>query len=379
MKHLIVCCDGTWNRADQVVDGVVSPTNVWKLKSALADEDHEGNTQLVHYLEGVGTRRWERITGGGLGVGLSRNVQAAYRFLFENYEPGDELYLFGFSRGAFTARSTAGLVRNAGILRPEHLGRCEDAYKLYRSGDPAKRPSGEAAKAFRQAYSYPDVRIKLIGVWDTVGALGIPIDGFRPPFLSRLWTFHDATLSSAVDNAFHAVSIDERRGPFKPTLWVEDEKDGGGLAKSTPEQTVEQVWFAGVHSDVGGGYPDPSLSEIPLRWMAAKAADCGLAFKPDRLVHKARDCDAGRRCLGIEVAPNLRADLHDSRKGMYRLMPAYDRGLRAPKGEAVGPWLASSAGTRYDEDAAYRSPGLEAWVTGKRPVTQVPDGREITV
>ena len=121
MKRLIVCCDGTWNRADQVVDGVPSPTNVWKLQSALADKDAEGNPQVVCYLEGVGTRRWERIRGGGFGVGLSRNVQQAYRFLFENYEPGDELYFFGFSRGAFTARSTAGLVRNSGILRPEHL------------------------------------------------------------------------------------------------------------------------------------------------------------------------------------------------------------------------------------------------------------------
>ena len=203
------------------------------------------------------------------------------------------------------------------------------------------------------------MQIQFVGVWDTVGALGIPIDGFRPPLLSRLWTFHDATLSSAVRNAFHAVSIDERRGPFKPTLWVEDEREGGGLAKSTPDQTVEQVWFAGVHSDVGGGYPDPSLSEIPLRWMAAKAEACGLAFKPDRLLLKARDCDAGRRCLGIEVAPDLRADLHDSRKGIYR----WHAGLRPRPQGAQGRDRGTVAG--LERPHALRR-GRQVPVTGAR-------------
>ena len=120
MKRLVVCCDGTWNRPDQTKQGVAAPTNVAKISLALADEDDAGNPQVLHYEAGVGTRRGERFLGGGFGVGLSRNVQDCYRFLVDYYEPGDKLYFFGFSRGAYTARSTVGLVRNAGILRPEH-------------------------------------------------------------------------------------------------------------------------------------------------------------------------------------------------------------------------------------------------------------------
>src|SRR3954451_8570223 len=271
MKRLVVCCDGTWNRPDHIDQGVAAPTNVAKIALALADHDASGNAQLLHYQAGVGTRRWEHLAGGGLGVGLSRNVQACYRFIVDNYVPGDELYLFGFSRGAFTARSTVGLVRNAGILRPGHRDRVTQAYALYRNPRRDTEPGGIAAELFRRSYSYSDVYVHFVGVWDTVGSLGIPIDGFRPPLLSRLWTFHDTTLSNYVRNAFHAVAIDERRKPFRPTLWVQKPGD---------TQNLQQVWFAGVHSDVGGGYPDRGLAEIALRWMADRAGGCGLALQP---------------------------------------------------------------------------------------------------
>src|SRR5918994_3837166 len=142
MKRLVVCCDGTWNRPDHIDQGVAAPTNVAKFALALADHDSEDNPQLLHYQAGVGTRRRERLLGGGLGVGLSRNVQECYRFLVDHYERGDKLYFFGFSRGAFTARSTVGLVRNSGILRRAHRHRMKDAYKLYRSRDDRKRPTG---------------------------------------------------------------------------------------------------------------------------------------------------------------------------------------------------------------------------------------------
>jgi uncharacterized protein (DUF2235 family) len=368
MKRLIVCCDGTWNRADQVRDGVATPTNVVKVHKALGDRDREGNPQVAHYVEGVGTKRWERVRGGGLGVGLSRNVQDVYRFLVDRYEPGDRLYFFGFSRGAFTARSAVGLVRNSGILRREHADRIKEAYRLYRSRKPGDAPKGDAAERFRGDYSHPSCEIEFVGVWDTVGALGIPIDGIRPPLLSRLWTFHDTTLSSAVRHAYHAVSIDERRGPFKPTLWVKAKDDG-----PAEDQTVEQVWFAGVHSDVGGGYPDPSLSEIPLRWMVEKATSCGLAFTTDRLLLKREGFDDQRRCLGIELAPNPCGEIHDSLSLLYRLMRRHDRRLRAHEGEAVAPWLSSSARTRYDTDRAYRPLGWDDWVAGHPEDMQVPN------
>ena len=151
MKRLIVCCDGTWNRPDQIAQGVAAPTNVAKIALALADADDEGNTQCVHYQAGIGTRRGERLLGGGLGVGLSRNVQECYGFLVDNYEPGDQLYFFGFSRGAFTARSTVGFVRNSGILRRAHRHRIKDAYRLYRNPRRDTEPSGIAAELFRHS------------------------------------------------------------------------------------------------------------------------------------------------------------------------------------------------------------------------------------
>jgi len=364
VKRLIVCCDGTWNRPDQTKQGVAAPTNVAKISLALADADDAGNPQVLHYEAGVGTRRGERFLGGGFGVGLSRNVQDCYRFLVDCYEPGDKLYFFGFSRGAYTARSTVGLVRNAGILRPEHRHRIKQAYALYRDPKRDSEPSGIAAQLFRRSYSHSEIYVDFVGVWDTVGALGIPIDGFRPPFLSRMWTFHDTTLSRYVLNAFQAIAIDERRQPFKPTLWVQQD--------DVDNQTLEQVWFSGAHCDVGGGYRDPGLSEIPLLWMAEKARSSGLAFKPDHLVVTRAPADDTARRSGVHVVPNHAAELHDSRTGYYRLLPAYNRRLAGEDGADVdGGALASSAKRRYDEDGTYRPPGLSDWIAAAKPIAPV--------
>jgi uncharacterized protein (DUF2235 family) len=363
MKRLVVCCDGTWNRPDQTKQDVAAPTNVAKIALALAEEDDAGNPQVLHYEPGVGTRRGERVLGGGFGVGLSRNVQDCYGFLVDHYEPGDKLYFFGFSRGAYTARSTVGLVRNAGILRPEHRRRIRQAYALYRSPTRDSEPKGIAAELFRRSYSHSEIYVDLVGVWDTVGALGIPIDGFRPPWLSRLWTFHDTTLSRYVLNAFQAIAIDERRRAFRPTLWVQQD--------DAEDQTLEQVWFSGVHCDVGGGYRDPGLSEIPLLWMAEKARGCGLNFKPDHLVLTTSADDKARRA-GIHVAPDHAAELHDSRTRYYRFLPAYDRRLAGNDGDEVdGGALASSVKRRHDDNGTYRSPGLSEWLAAAKPVTPV--------
>jgi uncharacterized protein (DUF2235 family) len=367
MKRLVVCCDGTWNRPDHIDQGVAAPTNVAKIALALADGDAAGNPQLLHYQAGVGTRRREHLLGGGFGVGLSRNVRECYRFLVDNYAPGDELYFFGFSRGAFTARSTVGLVRNSGILRPEHRHRIDEAYALYRNPHKDSQPSGIAAELFRRSFSYSEIYIQFVGVWDTVGALGIPIDGFRPPMLSRLYAFHDTKLSRYVRNAFHAVAIDERRGAFKPTLWIRQD--------DAVDQTLEQVWFAGVHCDVGGGYRDPALSEIALLWMAEKARGCQLAFKPDHLVVDRAKRKSEARRAGIVLAPHPLGELRNSRTRYYRLMPSYDRRLSGEDGAKVdGGWLASSAKTRHDAKRDYRPPGFEEWLAAGGQTTPVPDG-----
>src|SRR3954447_8100070 len=235
-KRLVLCCDGTWNRPDETREGIPAPTNVAKIEMAVARQDGPGTQQLVHYEEGVGTQRFERIRGGAFGYGLTRNILNCYRWLVENYEPGDELFLFGFSRGAYTARSTVGLVRNAGILQRQHLDRVDDAYRLYRDPHKESEPAGIAAEIFRREYSHPDTTIRFVGVWDTVGSLGIPIDAKHLPILTNHWTFHDTTLSHWVLNAFQALAIDERRGPFKPTLWEKKPNED-----PPPNQTVEQV------------------------------------------------------------------------------------------------------------------------------------------
>ena len=365
-KRLVVFCDGTWNRAD-----APAVTNVCKLREAVDESEGAAVRQHVHYEPGVGTRRWERIRGGAFGVGLSRNVRECYAWLVERYEPGDELFFFGFSRGAFTARSLAGLVRNSGILRREHRDMVKEAYRLYRSPKREDAPSARAAEAFRMTHSHPDAEITFIGVWDTVGALGIPIDHFRPPLLSRRWTFHDTTLSRFVLNAYHAISIDERRRPFVPTLWVKKIGADGSLEEPPAHQTVSQVWFAGVHSDVGGGYPDPALSEIPLLWIADRARMCGLVLRSDHLVVNAGSIDERERRNGIQLAPDPRGPKHDSMTLFYRLLGPLDRELRARDGVPINPSLAASVKVRSEQDPSYTAPGLTEWLTGGGEISEL--------
>ena len=188
-KSLVVCCDGTWNTPDQR-----SPTNVSKIALAVADVDDNGCEQRTFYHLGVGTSRGERIRGGAFGYGLSRDVRDAYRFLVLNFEPGDRLFFFGFSRGAFTARNTAGFVRNCGILRRSEAERIDEAYALYRNNNSTTHPRGNQATLFRGSYSH-EPRIHFIGVWDTVGAIGIPVDGLHLiGLLNQRWQFHDTKL-----------------------------------------------------------------------------------------------------------------------------------------------------------------------------------------
>jgi uncharacterized protein (DUF2235 family) len=176
-KRLVVCCDGTWNTPDEVRDGKPCQTNVTKIaRAVVTPQDTQGIEQRVYYHKGVGTSTFDHFRGGALGWGLSRNVQDAYMFLVENYDdPSDEIFLFGFSRGAYTARSVAGLLRNAGLLKREYANKLDAAYELYRDRTDATHPRSVEAELFRKSFAC-EVRIKCIGVWDTVGALGVPVD-----------------------------------------------------------------------------------------------------------------------------------------------------------------------------------------------------------
>jgi uncharacterized protein (DUF2235 family) len=343
-KRLVVCCDGTWNTPDQSRDGKQCPTNVTKVARAVAREDTAGTAQVVYYHRGVGSGRGERLRGGAFGFGLSRDVLRAYRFIVENYEPGDQLYFFGFSRGAFTARSTVGLVRNAGILRPQHAGLVDEAYALYR--DTATAPRSVESELFRRSYSH-ETRIRFVGVWDTVGALGIPMSGMRwVNLINRRWQFHDVDLSTTVEAAFQALAIDELRRPFEPAIWSQ-QPDAG-------EQRLEQVWFTGAHGDVGGGYPNSGLSDLALRWMAERARSCGLEFEQDAFA---------------TTRPDPLGELHKSRKAFYRLQRPFVRpiGQKKQGHELVG----SSALERQKNDSDYAPAGLMTYLQGPHDVTEV--------
>lgn len=289
MKRLVACCDGTW-------DAQGGGTNVDKTARTVVPTAADGTEQVVFYDAGVGAGLgWPgRLVAGATGWGLSQNVRDAYRFLAESYEPGDEVWLFGFSRGAYTARSVAGMVRKCGLVRDEDLVR--RAYRLYRDGD---HPDAPAPKAFRDAHSQ-ETRITFIGVWDTVGALGVPWGPLRW-LTSWRHGFHDVELSSRVDHARHAVAVDERRKPYAPTLWATKEVPG----------TVRQAWFAGVHRGVGGGYRESSLSDIAFRWMQEEAEEAGLAFDVDHVSRITSPDPAGR--------------LVASRNGFWRLVPGAAR------------------------------------------------------
>ena len=318
MKRLVVCSDGTWNtmeKRDGKGDDAV--TNVVKMARAIAPSAPDGVPQVVFYDEGVGTGLGflDRFVGGALGLGLKRNVEDAYRFLVNNHEEGDEVWLFGFSRGAYTVRSVAGMIRKCGLLRKEEAHRVPEAFDLYRN---ECLPDSELASSFRAEHAKA-IPIHFLGVWDTVGRLGVP-GGFFRFVASRKRRFHDPRLSRIVKNACHAVSIDERRRPFEPTLWAKDDD-----REWPPENRVSQVWFAGVHSGVGGGYERAGLSDVAFTWMKERAEEAGLAF--DATYVKTR------------IQPDPAGPLVESRVGFWRLLPKAKReiGMAWPETESVHP------------------------------------------
>jgi T6SS, Phospholipase effector Tle1-like, catalytic domain len=282
-KRIVLCSDGTGNQA---IKG--RGTNVFKLFEAVDLNGHRRDpnltTQVAIYDDGVGTEDFKplKIIGGALGWGLSRNVKELYKELVRIYDVGDEIYAFGFSRGAFTVRTLVGFIGTCGLV---DRGRAEnstfaglqksvdDAYKAYRKcyrpwlwrlfGQPTR----DAGKTFRMARSLDvDVRVRFLGVWDTVDAVGLPFhsaDILNATLYQFKFVDHD--LSAIVDRACHALSIDDARQSFAPLVWNE----------GPDEKRITQVWFAGVHSNVGGGYPKQGMSIVALDWMLAEAARPG--------------------------------------------------------------------------------------------------------
>lgn len=320
IRRLVVCFDGTWNTPDSGPE----PTNVVKILRAVRNRDDRDISQFVFYDKGVGTGGFtDRIAGGASGAGLNENVVDGYRFLGNNYEDGDEIYIFGFSRGAYTARSLVGLIDLAGILKPMHLGRdLQHVVETYRDGTLARAEKDRRVAAGNYD-RYAAVKIKCVGVWDTVGSLGIPGDLGRQLYLKG-HHFNNVQLNAQVDVALHAVAIDEKRSAFAPTLWVSE--DGQPVRR---DQVVEQVWFPGVHSNVGGSYPDTGLSDTALDWMVKR-------------VIKHTDLAFDDRYLGAVCKPRVDGIGYESRSALYltsKYYP-YERLIRqtVPEGRGFGEW-----------------------------------------
>ena len=293
MKRLIVCCDGTWQQLTSPC-----PTNVVKIAQAIQPFASDGTPQVLFYEEGVGTENEaDKLFGGAFGKGIDDNIQDAYRFLCLNYVEGDEIYLFGFSRGAYTVRSLAGLIYNSGLLRRYHIRQVPKAYELYTSR--GSKPSSQEALEFRQNYG-DRVPITLLGCWDTVGSLGIPD---ITPFLhldqriNSKYRFHDTQLNPMIKNALHAVAIDEARKVFDVTPMVKDPDAEG--------QVLHQVWFPGDHGCVGGGLKEHSqLSDTALQWMIDSVGSLGLGLEFD-LSHINPTVDPDSCCDFHTVAKSL--------------------------------------------------------------------------
>lgn len=358
MKRLVLFLDGTWNKAE-------SNTNVWEMYRSVLPEDGRKHRQLRKHIDGVGDRWFNRLRGGALGYGLSAKVLEGYQWLVEHYEDGDQVYLFGFSRGAFTARSIGGLIKTCGLLRRDGAITAVDILKRYRAGkgvrsildlERAARDGGRLDVAERGLLENSRrIRIEMIGVWDTVGSLGVPWTAV--PWIGRgNFFFHNTWPSELYRHMAQAVALDEQRGPYKPTLWtrfVPDSEAHAVRASRLPE--VEQRWFAGAHCNVGGGYHGNALSDLPLHWMQQKALARGLACQPVAVPPDA---------FQDEVKDSYREFM----RGIYRMLPFTARtprvigamprkvknGWSIPINETIDP----SVVRRFQLDPSYRPANL---------------------
>lgn len=336
VKNIVVFSDGTGQEG-----GVGFDTNIYKVFKAV---ENRTRSQISFYDRGLGTGR-RKFLSLATGIGISKNIEDCYRFIFENFEAGDSIYLFGFSRGAATVRSLSGFIHAFGILpksRPELI---KQAYKLYKIKNKDKR--SDAADDFHKRHHTMWTSIKFVGVWDTVAALGVPL-----PALNKLvnmipgfsHNFHNFNLSKSIQNGAHALSIDDERKTFHPKLWN---------AKIGDKQAMEQVWFLGAHTDIGGGYDETGLSDISLNWMVTQAMDHGLLV-------------FDKSILKFEGNPN--ATMHDARKG--RLGKLYKKAERFwpdedENGDTYGPpSIHPSVKLRVKNRDNGDNPVYKSWISG---------------
>lgn len=317
MKNIVICCDGTDNQFNE------DNTNVVRLYQCI--EKHNSK-QVAFYDPGVGTFSSNvfgfklgsvigKLFGSAFGYGVRTNIADAYRYLMSTFEDGDKVFIFGFSRGAFTARCLASMLDKCGLLFPKHENMIPYAVE-----QALNHKYGKEVQEFRQTFSRACTPY-FVGVWDTVGSLGAILSWYR---------FKNMALSPSVSVAVQALSIDEKRIKFPPTLWDEE------TVKS--HQSVTQEWFSGVHCDVGGGYKERGLSDITLEWMLKHAASQGLRLEPKTYER---------------INGNPLGTLHKSYKGFWYILGARVR--RLPDNAKVH----SSVWERWRQDPQYRPKNLK--------------------
>jgi len=393
-KNIIMCFDGTWNgvNVDDDKDGVPEETNVLKIYRALAGEvtlatrdlpDEEEREaldangallQIAKYLNGVGdaANPIGRIVGGAFGAGLVKRIVRGYTFVCRNYVPGDRIYLLGFSRGAYTARALGGMIAKAGLMDYAKLGnpdkraayqyalyvwcfyRAQMGYRAPTNDDISDMWSALLSRSYEvgEEHMITDVMIEAIGVFDTVGALGIPFYA-RDDSRIDLFKFTDSVLSSKVKKGIHAVAIDEYRRAFSPTLW-------------DARRDINQVWFIGAHADVGGGYEDEGLSNIGMAWMVKQLTQCGVGFATAPDGAGAAGAAGASDAASAARVGNPLAELHDSWNAVpYRAYARVPRkiGSDADLHVSVETRRASpiSGGSPPGAASPYSPPSLGGW------------------
>lgn len=359
IKRIAVFLDGTWNNVDD-------NTNVWRLKS-LCDKSAE---QLVYYSAGVGTQSGEKLSGGMFGIGINDEVSNAYEWLVEHYADGAQIFIFGFSRGAFTARSLAGFISKCGLLKPGSPVSLKQMFDRYRKG--TATTVGALAHVTDDQLPQEDKWIKeysrripiwFQGVWDTVGALGMPIPLL--PNVSRSdFAFLETDLHINDTHAYHALAIDEHREAFAPTLWVKSTPKVGDTFPPRDLAHVEQRWFVGAHANVGGGYENDLLAQIPLEWLMEKAIAHGLLFKDSVVID------------GDENTCPIHDSLKEMAHGIYEIVTLgkhYYRPIGAEPvdtGDAIkttiNETIDATVFDRWRVDSTYRPQNLAEWASRRR-------------
>jgi uncharacterized protein (DUF2235 family) len=352
MKRLAIFLDGTFNTLN-------NNTNVWRLKSLTV----ENSEQRIYYSQGVGTQRGEVVRGGVAGYGIDDEIIEAYTWLIQNFDDGDEIFIFGFSRGAYTARSLSGLISKCGVMKlgaPLSIEQLYTRYRLYTALTIRQLLARELPKDAhieeQWLVKYSTLtKIAFIGVWDTVGSMGIPLGSIEAKV--HKYRFLDTHLYLDNENAFHALALDEHRKNFEPTFWTRTVKTGEVGAPDRPIDKVEQRWFVGAHANVGGGYASDPLAQRPLKWLMDKAAVRGLVFRDQVMIDTA------------QVAPPVTDSYREFAHGFYRFIsrpfyrpvgPPPNKGTQETTSR-INETIDGSVFERWQVDATYRPPNLMDW------------------